>query len=204
MDMPGFFAIIPANLRYDKRLPANAKLLYAEITALCSAKGYCWAYNSYFAKLYGVDERTVRRWLEKLKEYDYIVVNREENHDGKVMRKIYLKEYYQEPEEELEEELEDELEEKPKKEASKGSSQGRTKMSGGADKNVRVGADKNVRQNNKYINNKKNIYSARARVTQKQKNNKRNFNNFPQRNYDFSLLEEALLNKNRPKENGSG
>lgn len=191
MDMPGFFAIIPANLRYDKRLPANAKLLYAEITALCSAKGYCWAYNSYFAKLYEVDERTVRRWLEKLKEYDYIVV-KEENHDGKVMRKIYLKEYYQEPEEE------------PKKEAFKDSSQGRTKMSGGVDKNVRVGADKNVRQNNKYINNKKNIYSARARVTQKEKNNKRSFNNFPQRNYDFSLLEEALLNKNRPKENGSG
>ena len=27
-----YYAIIPANVRYDKTLPANAKLLYAEIT----------------------------------------------------------------------------------------------------------------------------------------------------------------------------
>ena len=48
---PGYFAIIPGNIRYDKTLCPNAKLLYGEITSLCNKKGHCWASNSYFSKL---------------------------------------------------------------------------------------------------------------------------------------------------------
>lgn len=65
-------AIIPANVRYDKDLPANAKLLYGELSVLCQQKGFCWATNSYFAKLYDVDTRTVSRWLSALKSKGYI------------------------------------------------------------------------------------------------------------------------------------
>lgn len=67
-----YYAIIPANVRYDESLPPNAKLLYGEITALCNAEGYCWASNKYFADLYGVTLRTIANWLRSLTDRGYI------------------------------------------------------------------------------------------------------------------------------------
>ena len=67
-----YYAIIPANVRYDKTLPPNAKLLYGEITALCNEKGYCWASNDYFANLYDVSKCTISRWIAKLAKARYI------------------------------------------------------------------------------------------------------------------------------------
>ena len=67
-----YYAIIPANVRYDKRLMPNSKLLYGEITALCNEKGYCWAGNEYFANLYGVSKETISRWIGKLIEFGYL------------------------------------------------------------------------------------------------------------------------------------
>ena len=37
---PGYWAVLPACVRYDTDLPPNAKLLYAEISSLCDARGY--------------------------------------------------------------------------------------------------------------------------------------------------------------------
>lgn len=67
-----YYAIIPANIRYDTRLKANAKLLYGEITALCNEKGFCWASNDYFSDLYGVNKETISRWISELIKYEYI------------------------------------------------------------------------------------------------------------------------------------
>lgn len=67
-----YFSIIPANVRYDEGLIPSAKLLYSEITALCNDKGYCWASNEYFAKLYGVSKKTISIWIGQLKDKGYI------------------------------------------------------------------------------------------------------------------------------------
>ncbi len=71
---PAFYAIIPASVRYNKNLEPNAKLLYGELTALANMHGYCWAKNEYFADLYEVDVRTVKRWIESLKDANLIKV----------------------------------------------------------------------------------------------------------------------------------
>lgn len=67
-----YYAILPANVRYDSKLTPNAKLLYAEITALCNEKGYCWASNDYFAQLYGVSKKSVSAWINQLISEGYL------------------------------------------------------------------------------------------------------------------------------------
>jgi hypothetical protein len=74
-ETPHYYAIIPASVRYDRRIPANAKLLYGEITALCNKEGYCWAGNAYFASLYEKNERSVINWINALRDAGYIIVS---------------------------------------------------------------------------------------------------------------------------------
>lgn len=85
-----YYAIIPADVRYDSELSANAKLLYGEITALCSEAGYCWASNNYFAELYQVTKKSVSNWLQQLEDKGYI--SRSLIRDGNTVleRRIYL------------------------------------------------------------------------------------------------------------------
>lgn len=69
-----YYAIIPATVRYDKDLTANAKLLYGEITALCNEKGYCWATNQYFSTLYNCSDRTIQNLIKQLLDKNYIEI----------------------------------------------------------------------------------------------------------------------------------
>lgn len=71
-ELPSYYSIIPATVRYDHNLKANEKLMYGEITALASKKGYCWAENRYFAELYDVHKITISNWLKNLEDNGYI------------------------------------------------------------------------------------------------------------------------------------
>lgn len=73
-ETPSYYAIIPANVRYDKNLPHGAKLLYGEITCLTHKEGYCYAQNAYFAELYGVTPQCISQWVKKLEAGGYISV----------------------------------------------------------------------------------------------------------------------------------
>lgn len=85
-----YYAIIPASVRYDERITANAKLLYGEITALCNEKGFCWASNGYFSELYDVHKNTISKWISSLKECGYIDIEIITNGDGSQTRKLFI------------------------------------------------------------------------------------------------------------------
>lgn len=85
---PSYYAVIPASIRYDKSLPAAAKLLYGEITALSSKEGYCYAGNAYFAELYDVSKDTVSVWINKLDKAGHLRVEIDKKAGN--VRRIYL------------------------------------------------------------------------------------------------------------------
>lgn len=74
MEKPGFYAILPSPVRYDRRLSASEKVFFAEITALSDQCGYCYAGNGYFSELYDTSDRTVQRWVKHLQELGYVAV----------------------------------------------------------------------------------------------------------------------------------
>ena len=72
MNKPNYYATIPADVRYDKNLTPNSKLLYAEITALCNMNGKCTASTEYFCRLYEVSRVSIRKCLKALEDNNYI------------------------------------------------------------------------------------------------------------------------------------
>lgn len=124
-EKPSYYAIIPADVRYDEELTSSAKLFYGEITALCQSQGVCWASNEYFSNLYKTNERTVQRWLKELESRGHIAIEYSYKKGTKFVEKrcICIK-------------------------------NSMTKMSLPPDKNVADKHDKNVGENNtRYLNN---------------------------------------------------
>lgn len=107
MEQPSYYSILTADVRYDKRLKPNEKLLFSEITALSNKRGYCNASNNYFAQLYDVTTVTASNWVNHLKDRGYIDV--EMIYDGKQIkeRRIFvnsnpIKENFNTPKEKVE------------------------------------------------------------------------------------------------------
>jgi hypothetical protein len=66
------YCVILKAVRTDKRLTANAKLLYGDIATLRGQDGYCNKTNAYFAELSGCTVRRVLIWLNQLIECGYV------------------------------------------------------------------------------------------------------------------------------------
>lgn len=71
-EKPNYYAILPADVRYDSDLKDKAKLLYAEICALSNKDGYCFATNKYFAELYNVTPTTISLLIKDLVDKGYL------------------------------------------------------------------------------------------------------------------------------------
>lgn len=89
---PSYYAILTAEVRYDKQLKAAEKLLYAEITALANKEGYCFATNSYLAELYSTHKNSISRYISSLEKRGYIrvVIIHDENTKQILQRRIYI------------------------------------------------------------------------------------------------------------------
>ena len=88
-EQPNYYSILTANVRYDRELKANEKLLFSEITALANKSGYCTATNNYFANLYGKSKTTISNWINHLKEKGYLKVYLEKDGSQIIGRKLY-------------------------------------------------------------------------------------------------------------------
>ena len=75
--------VIPAKVRYDKRLPANARLLYGDLLAKAKDGQYYMASSHWLAEATGMSRNSVKGWLNQLDEYGYIKRERIYDTDGK-------------------------------------------------------------------------------------------------------------------------
>lgn len=88
---PSYWAVLPAKVRYDTGLRPNAKLLYAEITALANASGYCYAKNEYLAGLFSISGRTVSDLISSLSSHGYVAVEIIRDEKNQIVeRRIYV------------------------------------------------------------------------------------------------------------------
>ena len=69
-----YFAVLPAPVRYDPKLTARSKLLYAALTSLAVGEGVAYPSNAYIAETFDVDERTAQRLISELDTLKYITV----------------------------------------------------------------------------------------------------------------------------------
>ena len=89
-EKPNYYAIIPAEVRYNEKLNSSQKLFYGEITALTHKTGECWASNTYFARLYKVSPSLISNWLRALENENLIFVEYEKKGKEIVRRTIKI------------------------------------------------------------------------------------------------------------------
>lgn len=88
MNNPNYYAILTAEVRYCNELSAQEKLLFAEITALSSKEGVCFAGNKYFADLYSLTDTTISHQISHLAQLGFITVSFDK--EGARVKKRYI------------------------------------------------------------------------------------------------------------------
>jgi len=87
---PSFWSIIPDSVLSATNIKANAKLLYAKVTSLQTARGYCFATNKYLAEGLGIAPDTVTRLLKDLSDAGYLRLEIIKGKDNQVVeRRIF-------------------------------------------------------------------------------------------------------------------
>lgn len=72
--LPGYYAILPPKIRYNRNLSANAKILWAELSALQTHNCEVFASNEYLGKLLNLKERQIQYLLKELKDNKLILI----------------------------------------------------------------------------------------------------------------------------------
>ncbi len=67
-----YYVTIPGPVFDHPTLSLNAKCLYGIIQSLSNKRGFCWATNKHFCERFGVDESSIKRWLNELKAINLI------------------------------------------------------------------------------------------------------------------------------------
>ena len=86
---PNFYAVIPMSILEKNTISANAKLLYAEITALSKKSGKCFATNEYLSERLGISKRTIPSLLKELKDNSLVLISIKKNKNG-TYRDIFI------------------------------------------------------------------------------------------------------------------
>lgn len=76
------FAIIPMSILENAELSANAKLLYAEITALSKKSGKCYATNEHLGRVLGLSGRSIPPLIKELSGCGLVIVDIKRNKEG--------------------------------------------------------------------------------------------------------------------------
>lgn len=87
--LPSYYTILPACIRLNPNIIPGAKLLWSDISVLSLKNGYCYSTNDFFARIYGVNIRTINIWVRNLKKLELVIITHFKSGNGnKVIRHI--------------------------------------------------------------------------------------------------------------------
>lgn len=78
-EKPAYYSIITADVRYDKTITPNAKLLYGDIVSLCNEQGFVWLNNRQLSLRCDASPQLITKWIKILADKSYININKNEN-----------------------------------------------------------------------------------------------------------------------------